>query len=532
MTSLEATVIVRDGEGCRFVKQMDEWDATTLLAAASADPRSFHELQLAWRRYRQQEPLEELRWQDYRPQSEERPDGPWILVDLANLLLETNCAEMVPEELGAYVREEGEWTEDNPAIWINYPPGWRRVVSSRGGPELAPQASATAPARFRDVLFGPAMAEAFAARMQQLAVEGALPAEHYLSNERGPASQHDESQRAIANRWHELTVRVHADWLMTPRDDLAGEPPRVFLHRGRDWVDREVDHRFQEWSKFNIRPLPLDQSTQAFLHGPMGTEEVVVYFDLCREVIRAGWKMLCESPELRDEVPRWAAAMEDHGRNWLERGQVDGCSVSPSAILQQARQHMPQLDQGEHLDCDCPICRAMEDDDGFGPVFRFADGHHLELDDEFACSLYATREEWEEHQWASESPNGELRSRHAERDSDSDSCESTETEGVWSGTNELSVSVLSLSFRLAEIISDLSGYQDSTDCRDKLNRAFDEVRRSGATISERQATAATLKDKLEDVAVTFPSLTSKSADLQSQLDQWVRQLPPEEKFTT
>ena len=52
---------------------------------------------------------------------------------------------------------------------------------------------------------------------------------------------------------------------------------------------------------------------------------------------------------------------------------------------------------GSHLDCDCPICQA-EAEGEFGPSFLWFDGHHLELEDEFAFSLCETREEWDREQ--------------------------------------------------------------------------------------------------------------------------------------
>ena len=50
---------------------------------------------------------------------------------------------------------------------------------------------------------------------------------------------------------------------------------------------------------------------------------------------------------------------------------------------QQSEQHA--------IDCDCPICNMMADG-MFGVGFNSIDGHHLELDDEFAFSMHETRE--------------------------------------------------------------------------------------------------------------------------------------------
>ena len=37
--------------------------------------------------------------------------------------------------------------------------------------------------------------------------------------------------------FYSLTIEVHRDWLMTPREDLDGLYPRQMLHGGIDWID-------------------------------------------------------------------------------------------------------------------------------------------------------------------------------------------------------------------------------------------------------------------------------------------------------
>jgi hypothetical protein len=84
--------------------------------------------------------------------------------------------------------------------------------------------------------------------------------------------------------------------------------------------------------------------------------------------------------------------------------------------------------------------------------------------------------------------------------------------------------VIGLGFRLAELIEDLKRRQDARDYIYSLNEAFDALRRCSAAALERQEAAEALKNELERVAEQFPDLVSKSADLQSQIDQWARQL--------
>lgn len=97
-----------------------------------------------------------------------------------------------------------------------------------------------------------------------------------------PNETHGE--RETANALHALTVAVHRDWLMTPREELNGRCPRDLLHGARDWSDAIVwgqRQRFEDSAPMTAAP----DDVVGFADAPMGSEEKVIYFDLCREVI-------------------------------------------------------------------------------------------------------------------------------------------------------------------------------------------------------------------------------------------------------
>jgi hypothetical protein len=537
----------RDREACRYLTRVDEWDALTLIAAVSADPRSFTELGLSWLRYRPAQLLEELPWRD-RGQIPANPDGlPWIVMDMARQELASNDEAAIPVERSAYQRDEDEWTPEMPVVWYNLPPWWQRVIRSESTPTLPPCPQAPRePVDFRGVLYGRAMAEDFAQRMQAMARKS-LPREYLGGNDVPYAAPRDDPRKVVARRWHEATKRVHADWLMTPRDDLDGEPPRVFLHRGRAWVESEIENRQRQWCNLRQPPRPLDMQTYAYAHSPMGRDEVVVYFELCRAVLAAGWKALCQQPRLCESPREWADGMYAFANDWLQNGSIEGESHSPIAIIECSRRHMPMLASGTHLDCDCPLCRMVADEsDRFGPAFSGFDGHHLELEDEFAFSLCETREEWEleqaEYADASErweyaadradrneaDPDGEIDERRRGPAQD----ERDEPNPIWQRSYVVSedaeestsapVSVMTLAFRLTEVIGDLKDLDASREHIEGLNQAFDGLRRAGSTTRHRYLAASPLRDRLELAAQQFAPVVSKSADLQSLLDRWVR----------
>ena len=279
--SLGPTVIVRDRERTLRLRQLDEWEVLTLIGAVSADPHQMDELEDAWRRY-----VPDARLGEGATPLDDAPlDGAWLLVDLACQRLLAGGGEELPGNRDAFQRDQGEWHRDMPVVWINFPPHWETVSGASFDHAFPPIPPLTEPMDFRGVLYGRAMAADIARRTLEIARTETLPAAAVFWDDfRLGASATDES-RAIAERWHELTVRVHAAWLMTPRDDLDNKPPRSFLHRGRSWVEDDMDDRERQWSNEGKPPRGLAHDSFAFRHGPPGRNEVVIYFDLCREVV-------------------------------------------------------------------------------------------------------------------------------------------------------------------------------------------------------------------------------------------------------
>jgi hypothetical protein len=322
---------------------------------------------------------------------------------------------------------------------------------------------------------------------------------------------------------------------MTPREDLEGQTPRAFLHAGRDWVERELENRQQQWTNEGEPPRPLDRDTFAYLHGPLGRHEVVLYFDLCRAIIDLAWEQLLKTPQI--EEAELTALLHRGARSWLAEAQIDDDPTPPAAIIDHERRRLPLSGDYPILDHDCPLCRAAADQ-SFGPMFRSFDGHHLELDDEFAFSLCETRAQWEEQL----AMYGEFK---ADAGCDPAPCDAPAREGetgeddfnsVWSSSfvDERSTTqagplsafaIIALATRMTELVSDLKSAGADRALIDRLNRDFDDYR---ATSDDPQLTAmatSSLVESLEAVAAAHRPLTGKVADLQSQLDQRLRRMP-------
>ncbi|MFY7877967.1 MAG: hypothetical protein ACOVQM_21090 [Pirellula sp.] len=76
---------------------------------------------------------------------------------------------------------------------------------------------------------------------------------------------------------------------------------------------------------------------------------------------------------------------------------------------------------------------------------------------------------------------------------------------------------------LAEVISTLKTLDAPHDSVQRLNQLFSSYRRDSSF--EKPQAAIALQEYLQALSETYPELVSKSADLQSQIDEAIRNLP-------
>lgn len=291
----------------------------------------------------------------------------------------------------------------------------------------------------------------------------------------------------------------------------------------------------KQWSRQSHAVPALPADSVAYRLGGFGTTEIVIYFDLVRELLAEAWELSAQEP--RPTLPELVERLAEFQDWWLQTpNEETGPGMTPAELIEAERRRMPVTGDGSHLDCDCPICQAMAEGD-FGPMFLSFDGHHLELEDEFAFSLCVTRDEWEREQ--------EEYQRFSE-EMDRKRCEEAmpgEGEGVpweddaanppagsvwqssfvnWDGLADTGAlpgqALLALGFPLAELTANL---RDRTDGRDLMRRLNEAYRGLGAPEGP---AAQEFRAALEEVSRTFPDLTSKCADLQSRLDEVLRLL--------
>jgi hypothetical protein len=366
----------------------------------------------------------------------------------------------------------------------------------------------------------------------------------------------------VSNAWREsnafsnaqerypFTVAIHRDWLMTPQEDLGGRIPRALLHGARDWMDKVTwgqRLRFEDGGPMIAAP----DDWSGYATAPMGSQEMCLYFDFCREVIGAAW-FWCESREGKAASENRELAMRELIEflhqvkdQWLSDSFEGGSS--PNFMIECDRRRVPRgagvpiegvddVQTDEHVtDCDCPICEMMAEG-MFGIGFTSIDGHHLELDEEFAFSTKETFEEWEEQRIEYAEFSAKMDREWAEREATGEADDTFAS--VWSGIRDEDTSSadtlsagdspfagrqgghLKMAFMIAEIVSELEIHSASRDEIQSLNECFGNYRRCDD--EERQQCASKLKSNLQSLAEHYPFLVSRSADLQSRIDETER----------
>lgn len=206
-----------------------------------------------------------------------------------------------------------------------------------------------------------------------------------------------------------MTQDIHASWLLSPRDDLGGACPREIALERHSHLNWDLQDQGERWSLLQSAPPSLDTSSYAYRYGGFGTHELVLYYDLVRELLWSCYEQLAEWRNIRSdsrerkafaleefltsEVPRLESVRDE----WLNSPLSDCHGRTPQSVIDRERTRLPEAISGHDamIDPDCPCCQMMAD--GTGPVFWHLDG--CNMDDEFAFDIqHRTREEWEAEQ--------------------------------------------------------------------------------------------------------------------------------------
>jgi hypothetical protein len=523
----ECTVVVLEPTRCLMAESTDSDTAMTVLALLSEDPSSWDEAASVWPRYCSPAVCEFASGVPFAEADRESAIAAlsgahaWLVIDFDSGCIFTGGKFQEVGRDAAFAMVVDENGKQHCPMSVHLPPWWElhenadvsEICQSRQSPFKRPHVN-------RDVLYGEAFLADIAGRILKAVNSPAW---------RQSSACHEEPER------YPFTIAVHRDWLMTPREDLDGRMPRELLHGAIEWINRVTwgqRLRFEDGGLMVAAPDDWDR----FATAPMGSQEMCIYFDLCRELINAGW-FWCEgddgihSEHASESAVSWLIAfLKDVKEDWLNSSFEGGST--PGFIIECDRRRVPRgagvaiqgihgVESERHIaDCDCPICEMMADG-MFGIGFTSIDGHHLELDDEFAFSMHETREAWEAQQREYEEFSAEMDRKQAER-KQTEACDPFGT--AWSGVHHDGTipgdrgGYLKMAFMIGEIVSDLQRLEAEQEEIKTLNDGFASYRRSDGSFSSGEH----LIEILQIISERYPELISKAADMQSRIDEATR----------
>jgi hypothetical protein len=493
--------------------------ADRLVAALCSDPETIEELDKALVRFEAADHGGGLLQQWHRGTDEEPWDAGIMFIDLAARLVAYDSTYSHPSHRGSVEYHNGKHATDI-HLWHHLADEWHIThrVDFWRGTSKSRRAERLARPRFdaRPILFGKPLYRFLAVGCRDACRERSSPED---------ARDEDASYEAIK--------RIHARWLVTPREDLLGAAPRDVLLAEQHHIDMELQDRGGWWSAMGKCPTPLSPESAAYRYAGFGTHQVVLYYELIRALLGSCLDRCKADREinLSDEMMR----LEKLADEWLHAPGEDLCGRTPAEIMDKERRRIPMAMSGEDavVDDDCPMCQMLGE--MTGPMFWHLDG--CNMDDDFEFSFYKSREEWEEEQRSWEEFNRKFdEEQRLEREAEQAGSSQTSN---WSrsfsaGVNEGDaaaghagpVGLFGIGAHLAELIVDLKAGEDDRRTNqahvDALNHQFGNLR---IALDEGQGELIEpivdcFCDELAFLGAAEPDLLAKCEDLEEKIRDW------------
>lgn len=363
--------------------------ADRAIAALSADPITLAELEAAYERFMKRVEDRPFLGNLRRGLDDEPYDAGMVIIDLAARLV-------VAESTYSYASPKGEVEYHNGRCCttkrLSYHLAddwlfsdeihiWRQLADKR-----RQERAENSPLNSREVLYGKPLLECVA--------KGVFNAYANIKASTPNRANDNEANESVAD----LISTIHADWLLNAREDLRGDCPRSVLIERHDHLMWDIQDRSMQWSTLDHCPPGLSNESFAFRFGGFGTHEIVMYYELVRELLWSSWERRSELGDapitlgdfMADEVDRLASVREE----WLNAPHPEFHGRTPQSIIDRERVRLPEGVSGREaiVDPDCPCCQGLAELPG--PVFWHLDGSGM--DDDFAFDYrHRTREAWE-----------------------------------------------------------------------------------------------------------------------------------------
>ncbi len=339
----------------------------------------------------------------------------------------------------------------------------------------------------------------------------------------------------------QLVRDLHTRWLMTPRDDLAGRTPReVMIDARHRHVIRDLEFQQHRWSFVRSAPPGIPRKSHAYRFGGFGRHEVVLYYELVRELLWEGLHRFLVRPIAAADLAAETDHLQRYRQDWLNGPNEDHIGRTPASIIDRERRRLPEAcAPGEPIvDPDCPLCEMMADET-FGPTFWHLDGS--QMDDDFAFSFYETCEEWEEEQRRQEEFNrqfdeklrrkrafveGEIPAEEYLETNDEDRRLWTQSFSDHQALDELPfarafpILLFGIAAHLAEVCEEFKSLSDGAQRGRSLRSHFTELRYAlvYGLLPSAESALDSLTEALHEVASLHAPLALRCADLEARLD--------------
>lgn len=390
-------LVVRDGNGC-FYRQDSTEEAIRWLAAASIDPIDLAELREGWKSFELFDPNPRCpRWRRLA----ELPDadawsGQQIWIDLLRRAIWVDSPHVPAETQGVACQDHPGGGGTSVAAkfilssdWMvtTCHDTWSRLSRDTRVDELQHKGPTV-----REVLY-----EGIVEFLVDELIECALPLSTF--GERWLPPTHwrwkelpRRGRRKGGALVEDLLAEVHARWLMTPRPELGDQRPRDLLAQHRDFVDFDLWNRERQWELTGRPPVPLPPHLSRF-NGPFfGTHEIVIYFNMVRDLLRhAAAALMVGGPAIRSGL---IANLHRHREVWLATpSEPESPLETPKYLINLERSRTPWAASEKSIayDCECPLCQMMSQSKGI----TFGHFDTSGLDYEWPFSPMDDKADWE-----------------------------------------------------------------------------------------------------------------------------------------
>lgn len=357
-----------------------------LVASLAAEPETIGELITALERF-EKDPADPRLFFSVSSEPDFEPfDAGILIIDMAGRLVACESTYSIPEAKGYVHYHDGRQSTDIP-ICYHVAEDWCFLNSIHDYEAVCVERrlkrKEVEPLDARLILYGRPLLDFLATNILYMAAS--------LKDTSVETENLDESEDSGILS---LAGAIHAQWLLTPRQDLRGQSPRDVMLAKQGFLTCDLESRALQWSLQLEGPPCLRSDSFAYRFGGFGFHEWVIYYELIRHLLNSTLTTVTDQ-----DFETLVTQLESLQNNWLNEPNETLSGRIPAIVVENERKRLPEAMGGRSMvvDEDCPICKAMGDDceSGRDVCFWHLDGSSME--DHFAFSTFASEQEYLEY---------------------------------------------------------------------------------------------------------------------------------------